>query len=262
MAKIRKSKIAKYAGLAVAAVVVCGALSATISCLSVEDLSKAEMKEVTLEQTVVTSLEVELGGMEFILERGDSLAASTNDEDLKFIQKNGLLKIEFNDSLFERKINGKLCLTLPETVFESVEIDTGAGRVEIESLAAKTLDFQLGAGEVTIENLVVAQRAEIETGAGKFTVLDGEINNLDLDHGVGETSLKCKLTGANELDCGVGKLALELGVESDYKITVNKGIGKITVGGVERENGAIIGQGENVVDINGGVGDITVTFSA
>ena len=113
---------------------------------------------------------------------------------------------------------------MPALTFDDVTIKTGAGKVEIESITAKTLSFTFGAGEVAIGQLSVSVNANIETGAGKFTVVSGLVSNLDLDLGVGETLLKCDLLGESELKCGVGQVSLTLSKQEDYTLKLDKGL--------------------------------------
>ena len=123
------------------------------------------------------------------------------------------------------------------------------------------LKLDLGAGKTDIDNLIVSKDAFINTGAGKFQVLAGSINNLDFDIGVGEANIKTKLTGVNRFDAGVGALKLNLlGNLDDYRIKVSKGIGNISIDSKNVSEGEI-GNGDVIVDIDGGIGEIKVDFN-
>ena len=63
MARLKKSKIAKYGALAFAALLLCGIISIFASLLSTEDLAKEPLKAVALQEQTVTSLEIDVGGM-------------------------------------------------------------------------------------------------------------------------------------------------------------------------------------------------------
>ena len=104
-----------------------------------------------------------------------------------------------------------------------IALEAGAGKVIIEELKAKKLDFDLGAGKVEIDNLLVLDDAEIDGGAGAIKITNSAINNLELDLGVGKLELTSKLTGYNKIDSGIGETNIDLvGNESDYKIKVEK----------------------------------------
>ena len=79
--------------------------------------------------------------------------------------------------------------------------------------------------------------------------------------GIGEINLTAKLTGKNEINAGIGNLNIELtGNEEDYKIQTNKGIGTVKIDGKEMSDGQKYGEGENHIDIDGGIGNIKVKF--
>ena len=85
------------------------------------------------------------------------------------VQKNYLTKNKlFGGGSYE---NAVLTIYVPVgTVFENVNITTGAGRLTVDNLSAETIDFELGAGEVSIGSLVATKSADIEGGAGRITV--------------------------------------------------------------------------------------------
>ena len=87
------------------------------------------------------------------------------------------------------------------------------------------------------------------------------MNNLDLDMGVGKLSLTSKLTGNNKIDSGVGAIDLSLiGSLEDYKISLDKGIGKATISGEDMKDDYTYGTGINKIDIDGGIGSINIDF--
>ena len=89
-----------------------------------------------------------------------------------------------------------------------------------------------------------------------------ELANLDLDIGVGEAELKSRLTGSCSIDYGVGELELTLaGTQEDYCITLDKGVGTATLDGVKMTGGAVYGDGETFIGIDGGIGEIRVGFA-
>ena len=64
-----------------------------------------------------------------------------------------------------------LIIYIPENIMTfdevEVEIETGAGKINIQSLNTQGLYLELGAGDVYIENLIVAKEAKIDGGARK-----------------------------------------------------------------------------------------------
>ena len=146
------------------------------------------------------------------------------------------------------------------TEFEKVHLLTGAGRLTAETLSAKRLELELGAGDVWIGSLFVTGSAEMEGGAGRITISGGRINGLDLEMGVGELELTAALTGDCDLEMGVGDADITLlGSKEDYRLEISKGIGAISVDGSD-VSAFKSGSGANEVGISGGIGAIDVRF--
>ena len=95
-----------------------------------------------------------------------------------------------------------------------------------------------------------------------MSIKESNINDLDLDMGVGEVNLTSNLTGQNQINAGVGKLNINLqGEKESYKIQADKGIGSIKIDGNEISNGETLGNGENYIEIDGGIGNIDINFA-
>lgn len=211
----------------------------------------------------IKRLDIEVGASRFIIKTGDTFRAESNNKYLTVEEKDGVLKIRDKKGLrFNYSGDIVLELYIPDgTVFEKAEISFGAGRVEIECLSAENLNLELGAGEVVIDNLVAQSNAKINGGAGKITIGGGRLANLELDMGIGQMNLTSKLTGNCKLEFGVGAAKLKLiGTSEDYKISVSKGIGEVTVDGEKVSDGATRGEGANRVKVEGGIGAIKISF--
>ncbi len=217
------------------------------------------------ENTNISTLDIDIAYTNLIIKPGEHFGAETNNNNIQYKQDGNRLKIteKAHRSFFNiNKENiRELIVYIPEKLeLENVDIDTGAGKVEIEDISAEKFELDLGAGESIIQN-INANKVNIEGGAGRLVIEDGTINNLDFDMGVGEANISAKLLGSSEIDTGVGKLDLKIkGIKDDYKIKVNKGIGSIKIDNTEVSDGSIIGNGANIVELDGGVGSITVSF--
>ena len=216
----------------------------------------------------IQNLNVVIKAADVHIKEGDAFSVESSLKNLKVEEKDGRLIIKdttevkaqlFGSNTFKDAV---LTLYIPEgAVFDHVSLTTGAGRLTVDHLSAGTLDFELGAGEVTIGTLVAAKSADIEGGAGQITVSDGAINNLDLEMGVGQFHLTSALTGDCQLDSGVGEMNITLlGSKDDYKLELEKGLGSISVDGKDISDHGNIGNGTNKVEIHGGVGAINVDF--
>ena len=142
---------------------------------------------------------------------------------------------------------------------DEVEIEGGAGTVNIDSLETQGLYLEVGAGAVKIENVKVSKELKIDGGAGKTELEHTEVNNLDADLGVGEFTYNGLLTGNTDIDSGVGNIKMDLTDDiKNYTIDIDKGLGNVTLDGKNIETNRVHGTGKNKIKIDGGVGNIDI----
>ena len=220
------------------------------------------------EQTVniedITSLDIEVKYTNLIIRNGDTFRYETNNDNIVYRQSNNnTLKIEEKHSWTLGNTQSDLVIYIPENFnLNKINIEAGAGKVEIENLNAESLDLELGAGEASISNLNVTSRCKLEGGAGRLNVLNGNLNNLDLDMGMGEVNINALITGNSDIDAGIGTLNLNLqGSKADYRIRLDKGIGNIRINGENISNGSTYGEGANLIKIDDGIGNINITVN-
>jgi len=205
-------------------------------------------------------INIDISSSNLIIKKGDLFKAETNNKYISVKQDSNRLYIkERKHGIFENSVKD-LIVYIPDDInFDYVYINTGAGKIDIDSLKTDNLKFDLGAGKVVVNNLIVKNDAHIEGGAGTIDILDGSISNLDLEIGVGALSLTSKLLGDSKIECGVGKVDIKLlGKKDDYKFNFSKGLGSMSLNSINIDNDFIYGTGINVIDIEGGVGAIKV----
>ena len=270
-------KVIKYLALAFAiflTVSIVGGILSVVGLLgslfSDDDAEWGDVIGETKNYTVsseISDLNIQINAADFYIKEGNSFSIESNLKNLEVDEKNGCLTLK---DLTKIKLNGSnayenavLTIYVPVgTVFDNVNIKTGAGRFTVDSLSAATIGFELGAGDVTISKLIAEKSANIEGGAGRITISDGAIKNLDLEMGLGQLNLTSALTGDCNLDSGVGEMNVTLlGSKDDYELDIEKGIGNITVDGKNVTDFGSSGNGANEVDIHGGVGAINVRFN-
>ena len=210
----------------------------------------------------IQSLEVKINAADFTIKQGESFSVESNLKHLTVEDKNGVLTIKETKKFGSTYTGAVLTLYVPvDTVFEKADITTGAGRLTVDSLSASTMNFELGAGEVSIDTLVATSDIDIDGGAGKITISGGALHNLDLDMGVGQLNLTSALTGESDFDLGVGEANITIiGNRDDYKLNIEKGLGNITVDGTSISNIKGQGNGNNSIEISGGIGAINLKF--
>lgn len=211
----------------------------------------------------ITELEIRLNASALSIEYGD-FGVESNVTELSVKEKNGKLVIsEPNRFGSVRAGDAVVTVYLPQgAVLKDISIEMGAGNLTAEGIFTETFSMNLGAGNVEIEELVVAKRASIDGGAGNLEIKRGGISDLDLDMGVGKLEMHVELAGESDLDLGVGDTHLHLvGSPEAYRIELDKGLGEATVDGKKASDGDVFGDGSNKIDIDSGVGKVEIDFT-
>ena len=237
-----------------------GALGLVSGLVGSEPAGETRSYPVTGE---IENLDLEISAAALKIIPGDRFSVESNHKYLQVAEKDGTLKISEEKVLFGASSEGiSVVLTVPEGFrFRSASLETGAGKVDITQLAADNLSLDLGAGAAQIDSLTAANRCEIDTGTGKVSIGSSELHDLRLSLGVGKLALAGRITGKSSVDFGVGGGDLTLtGSKDDYQIHLDKGIGDATVDGMVLGDGSVYGSGGNRIDIDGGIGSISIRF--
>ena len=262
-------KIIKYVAIAFAVFLIFSIISGitigigTIATIFDDDDSITEELKLLDINGDAKILDVDISASKLVIQRGDSLKAETNNSYITCNQDGNKLTItEKKHNWFHKSNQSELLIYIPEDFsFDAVSIQTGAGKVDIETLTTKKLYLDLGAGKVNIHDLNVSSQTSINGGAGAITVQKGILSNLDLDMGVGKLVLNATLIGDSKIDSGVGSIDLNLvGDSSIYKIKLDKGIGSATINGNNMKDNTYYGNGSNTIDVDGGVGSIQIRY--
>lgn len=223
----------------------------------------AEDRKTYSVSTEIRNLDIQINAADLYIKEGEAFSVESNLKHLKVEEKGGVLTIQ-ETKRFGGTYNGAmLTIYVPAgTVFDNTNLTTGAGRLTVEKLSSGTIDFELGAGDVSITSLIATKSADIEGGAGRITISSGALKDLDLEMGVGQLNLTSALTGDCQMDLGIGESNITLvGDKDDYKLDLEKGIGSLSVDGKNVTDYGSSGNGTNRVEINGGIGAIHVKFT-
>lgn len=264
-------KVIKYLALAFAVFLIVSIIGGIITGLTGvsyilsgrNDKVVGKMQVYSVDEDI-SSLSLSLSGAELKIKTADKFSVESNHNYISVKSEGGQLRISETKKPFSLYSKGvTVILNIPEGfVFDTATVETGAGRVEIDSLSADDLKLSLGAGEAEIKNLTANSRADIDGGAGELKIDGGRLCNLKLDMGVGELTLKSRIEGQSKLDYGVGETQLTLlGSRDDYKIEIDKGIGEAKLAGESMSDDSVYGSGENYIEIDGGIGTIDIEFS-
>lgn len=262
-------KTIKYLAMAFALFLIVSILSGIFGALglvsNVFDNKDAvgEMQTYTVSGDI-QELKLDINAAKLRISESDTFRVESNNKYLKVSEENGCLVITDTERNYSNA-NGKIQVNLylpADCTFQKADVYTGAGQVTVDRLAAEDLYLELGAGQVQIDTLEATRSSKISGGAGQVTVKNGTLHNLNLDMGVGELRLTSILTGDCDLDMGVGATYLNLvGSLDDYRIELDKGVGAATLEGENLSDGAVRGNGINTIDIDGGVGEIRISFA-
>ena len=208
----------------------------------------------------IRNLKIQINAADLYIKEADTFSVESNLKHLNVREKGSTLFIEETGKLGGTYTDAVLTVYIPSgMILDNTDLTTGAGRLTIERLSCCTLDFELGAGDISIASLIATRSADIEGGAGRITISGGALTDLELEMGVGQLNLTSALTGDCQLDLGIGESNITLlGSKEDYRLELEKGLGSISVDGKSvtdyRSNGT------NRVEINGGIGAINVEF--
>lgn len=263
------TKIIKYAAMALAIfLIICIALLSINALVQISNLFSEPKTENKYNELDINNnysiLNIDVKDVNIYIKKSSYLKIETDNKYIKIKEKqNQIFVTEEKHNLFKRDDSDLIIYVPSDLTFDMIALEAGAGKVIIEELKAKKLDFDLGAGKVEIDNLLVLDDAEIDGGAGAIKITNSAINNLELDLGVGKLELTSKLTGYNKIDSGIGETNIDLvGNKEDYKIKVEKGLGSVKLENKNITDNTYYGDGNSVIDINGGIGSIKVNFIA
>jgi len=206
-------------------------------------------------------INIEVNSININIKKGETFKVETNNKYIRHNVKDGVLNIVENKINLYKKDSTDLIIYIPDTIYDYVSIENGAGKVYIETLNTKKLNLDLGAGKVEILNMEVLDEAEMNGGAGEISINNGNINNLDFDMGVGKATITSAIMGNSEISAGVGELKLTLyGKKEDYKIEAKKGLGTFKIDNEDVSENTY-GSGNNKIIVEGGIGTVNIKYT-
>lgn len=267
-------KVIKYLAIAFAIALIVGIITTIVRVVSSIPLTLKIGKNNSDSNNVIETssdfeseniafLDIDIAYSNLTIRKGEYLKVESSDKDIQCKQDEQKIIIkERNSNWFNNTKKEELIVYVPENLqFDKVNINTGVGKVNIEILNTKVLKMDLGAGETSIQNINITESAKIDTGAGKVNIKEAKINDLRCDLGIGATEISAKLLGNTRIGTGVGSLKLDvLGKKEEYETKVNKGLGNVTIDEEKISDNEVVGNGENKIDIDGGVGEIKINF--
>lgn len=256
------TKVMKYLALALAISIIAGIISSIYylgdGITNMFKRDKVSDMVYALEfESGINELNVNVSFSKLVIKSGEKFRVESNNKSVVVNNSNGILKVVDG----KRLKNNNITIYIPnDFIFDKVKIDTGVSSVNIDKLSGYDVDLNLGVGNLGIESLTAINKCDIDTGAGRTVINDADVSNLDLDIGAGQFIYNGIMRNRTTVDAGVGEVSINLNNKDSYAIYVEKGIGNITIDGVNVGDGSTYGNGNNRVDISGGIGSIKVNF--
>ena len=130
-----------------------------------------DLKVISSEVKEVSTLKIDLAFTNLDIKTGDIFKVETNNSKITFENNNGSVKIKEKNInwLSNNNRSSNLIIYIPENMIaiDETNIETGAGKINIEKLNTQTLYLELGAGDVHIENVIATGETKIDGGARK-----------------------------------------------------------------------------------------------
>lgn len=235
------------------------------------DMEFDEGKNMEFAAGDIKNLDIELAAGTFEIVEGDEdKIVIRSAKKIKVSQSGNTLKIDTGKTVkvhfFGISDEGNhVEITLPKgKEFHKIDLEIGAGTMNVDTLVSEDLELEIGAGEIIVDELA-CEKAKISVGAGKAVVDSGAAEELDLDVGMGEIWYAGSLAGDLDADCGMGNMDVRLdSKEEDYNYKIDVGMGNITVGnasyGGMAQSKDIDNDADADMDLDCGMGNIKIHF--
>ena len=127
-----------------------------------------------------------------------------------------------------------ITLVVPKgTYFSELELEVGAGVMEISGVDAMEIDAQVGAGGLLLHQMET-QEFSAEVGVGRIEASDMISGNVSMTVSMGEGIYKGTASGEVEAECDMGNIEFVLKEkQEDFNYSIECSAGSIKIGGAE-----------------------------
>lgn len=234
-----------------------------------------EVREGGMDKTVIADsgikkLDIELGGCFLQLEESEDsfyhMAYSGQGKTQVYAEDGELFIKVLNGK--EWKVNADkegVILSVPQdTLPKEVEIDLGAGQMQLDALAASVIEINLGAGQIRADQMQ-AEKANLTVGAGEIVLENVQFTDMKAQVGAGSCRVQGSIKGNVEADCAMGNIVLSPeGQKSDFNYEIMCVTGNITIeeekySGLTKEQTIENHAGKNM-ELDCAMGNIRIAF--
>lgn len=235
---------------------------------------KNDSLNITYSHDDIEKLDFEFAVSTVRIAAGDSLSVEANNIDSNFKTyikgntwhiKDSSSGINFNSYKYNQDIVSNVVITIPDgRYFYDVKIDVQAGTINIGEIKAEDLQLDVSAGTMEIDTLE-AGKLELNCGAGRAAIYNAiKVNDIELECGMGSIDFKGAIEGHGDIDCSMGNINMDLGVDKYlyYNYNIECGMGRISLyqdvySGLSSEK-KIDNDADYTLDIECGMGNINI----
>ncbi len=235
------------------------------------EIFKGDMDK-TLLGSNVQKLDIEAGGCIFTVEQSDDdnfyMEGKNIGKAQGFIKNNTVYikayksgKISLND------IKAcKVTLYIPaKSSFEEVEIQVGAGQLQLADIKAGDLKAEVGAGEILMSDMT-ADNLDVTVGMGQISMDNVQVQALDVEVGMGSFDMRGDILKKADLECAMGNIEMTVnGKEEDFNYHIEGAMGSVAIGdngfaGVAQER-SIQNNADKNMEVECAMGNISIWFT-
>ena len=218
----------------------------------------------------VRSLDVEVGGCSFTLEESPDEnfhvdTVGTNKVQC-YVEKDTLYVKATVKTLVGTNEASSVVLYVPaDAVVEGLDLEVGAGIMNLGHVKAGHVDLEVGAGQILVES-ILANELDISVGMGAAHLYGMDVTELNAGVGMGNLYATGSVNGNSELECSMGNITLELsGAAEAFDYDIECGMGKVSIGeesysGLINEKILYNGAGRHM-DVECGAGNVEILFA-
>ena len=237
------------------------------------DILKGDVEKYSV-GSAVTKLDIQVGGCTLNMEESEDSDYYLQAENIKKFQgyvENGILYVKgtTQTATVSAGKEGVITLYVPknwtDNPLEKVNVELGAGAMEINGIAADKVLLEVGAGQIDISE-IVADTLDISVGMGEIIVGQMTVDKLLGEVGMGHLYLKGDISDKADVDCAMGSLEMVVkGSQGDFDYDVECGMGNIKIGdnsysGVAQEKEIDNGASKKML-VECSMGDVNISFT-
>lgn len=219
----------------------------------------------------IKELDVEVGGCSFKMETSSDenfyLEANSINKLQGYVEEQVLyIKGTIGTGVIDNLGDGEITLYVPENFqFEKVDMELGAGAMELGNLAAKEAKLEVGAGQIVVSDMQ-GEKVELTVGMGEILVNGMQVQELEAEVDMGHMYAEGDITAKVTIECNMGSIEMEVtGEWMDFDYNLECGMGNLQVGddvysGVATEK-IITNMADKEMDVECAMGNIQISFT-